>query len=284
MIPSIAGVVVLYNPAADVVDKIRTYSASLGKLYLIDNSENPSIWVAEAVTVEAINHEYIAYHQNLGIAKALNDAASKALQEGYEWLLTMDQDSKASEGMVEGLFEATKELEQTTMGIIAPQYIEASVTSASRLPVEEVMTTITSGNLLNLKAYAAIGTFREDLFIDFVDIDYCLRLYLGGYKVWIINQLKLNHQLGNASCHSFMGRKLWTSNHNYIRRYYITRNRLAILNEYKKSCPAYYQSEKNKNFIEITKLLLFEKDRMKKLKSIVQGYIDYKRHRFGKYA
>jgi rhamnosyltransferase len=36
---------------------------------------------------------YYPNYQNFGIAKALNIGCQKALDEGYEWVLTMDQDS-----------------------------------------------------------------------------------------------------------------------------------------------------------------------------------------------
>jgi len=284
MTKNVAGVVVLYNPEPVVVDNIQTYYASVEKLYVIDNTEHAAKEIIDEISRRLPNAEYIPFNENLGIAKALNEAATRAIQEGFEWILTMDQDSSASAGMVENLLKVTSKVKHTMVGIIAPQYIDDPIPSASNgNAVEEALTTITSGNLLNLVAFSDVGPFREELFIDFVDIDYCLRLNLKGYKVLISNQVKLEHQLGSASCHSFFGRRLCTSNHNYIRRYYITRNRLAILKEYKNVCPDFYQSEKNKNFIEITKLILFEKNKLKKIKSILEGYIDFKRNKFGKY-
>src|SRR5690606_16734748 len=111
--------------------------------------------------------------------------------------------------------------------------------------------------------------------------EYCLRLQLKGYKILINHAARLIHQPGTLTSHNFLGRNLCTSNHNYVRRYYITRNRLEILNEFKHEFPEFISSEKNKNLIEIIKVILFESDKLKKVKSFLLGYIDFKRRRFG---
>jgi len=43
---------------------------------------------------------YLTAGTNSGIGTALNTAGRMAVQEGYEYLLTMDQDSVASVGMI----------------------------------------------------------------------------------------------------------------------------------------------------------------------------------------
>jgi rhamnosyltransferase len=50
-------------------------------------------------------------------------------------------------------------------------------------PWQDMESVITSGSLLSLAAYTAIGPFREDFFIDHVDTEYCLRARLKHYRV-----------------------------------------------------------------------------------------------------
>ncbi|MEJ8802677.1 glycosyltransferase [Pontibacter sp. H249] len=279
----VAGVVVLYNPETKVLKNICTYIPYLDKLFIIDNSDEASASITSHFhSIIPKQLDYIAFKENKGIATALNAAAVRAAQEGYDWILMMDQDSKFSEGQLDQLISLALRTTSDKVGIIASQYIE-NPANLTKPKVEEVYTAITSGSLLNLKAYKQVGSFRDDLFIDFVDHDYCLRLKLQGFKILVLNDVKLLHNLGNLTSHNLFGRIICTSNHNYLRRYYITRNRLEILKLYKRNFPEYLRTEKNKNLLEIVKVILLEKDKFRKLKSFLLGYLDFKRRRFGKY-
>ncbi|RIJ41461.1 glycosyltransferase family 2 protein [Pontibacter oryzae] len=278
----IAAVVVLYRPDADVLLNMASYSMAVEKLYVIDNSEEVSPQFIEEMAKRFPHAVYRSLGENLGMAKALNIAATQALEAGYSWLLMMDQDSKCGVSMIEQLLATLKAQPLNEIGIVAAGYT-AAPTSHTEALLEEVNSAITSGSILNLRAYAQVGPFRENLFIDFVDHEYCLRLQVQKYKIIINHAARLSHQLGNQTCHNLFGWRLCTSNHNYLRRYYITRNRLEILHQFKKYFPEFAASEKNKNFVEILKVLAFEKDKLRKLKSFILGYLDFKRRKFGRY-
>ncbi len=72
------------------------------------------------------------------------------------------------------------------------------------------------------------------------------------------------------------------TNHNAIRRYYITRNRFYVWKKYKEYFPWFINYEKNRTIKEIIKLLLGEDDKILKIKMIIQGYWDFKKNKFGK--
>ena len=63
--------------------------------------------------------------------------------------------------------------------------------------LEDVSIVITSGALYNLKAYPKIDPFRDDFFIDYVDIEYCLRAKQNGYNIVVNCNARLYHRLGN---------------------------------------------------------------------------------------
>lgn len=279
----IAGVVVLYNPDSKVWENIESYLYEVGQLYIIDNSDSKSQTPPSRISTRE-NVIYINNRANLGIAHALNQGARLAIQASFEWLLTMDQDSRASDNMVGQLLSACQNIKKEEIGIIAPRYVLGFEKESPKTGIEDVLTTITSGNLLNLEAYSKAGPFREDFFIDYVDHEFCLRLKLYKYKVLINNDVLLYHALGESQHYSFFGQTLSSSNHSFIRRYYITRNRLAVLDKYRKHFPDYFNAHNNKNFKELVKLILFEKDKLRKFKSVVRGFIDFKRNRFGKYT
>lgn len=273
----INGVVVLYNPDETIFKNISSYINSIDKLYVIDNSENKNMDIIKKIKIFSDKCEYIDNNGNQGIANALNVGAHLAIEDEAHWLLTMDQDSRFENNDIKELIDFTKNNDTTQIGIVSPMHSENEVNNfESNFSTYIAMT---SGNLLNLNIYQKIGGFEEKLFIDSVDIEYCLKLYKNNFFLQRIKKIILNHNLGNIQKKRFYS----VTNHNYIRRYYITRNRLYIWEKYKEILPEYIKYEKYATLKEVVKIILGEKDKFKKLKMIYKGYRDYKIDRYGKY-
>ena len=102
-----------------------------------------------------------------------------AIKESSDWLLTMDQDSKFEKNDLFKLIESIDEDDIQNIGIISPLHNINELNMNS----DNNHITMTSGNLLNLHILEKIGFFLEDLFIDSVDTEYCLRLYEHGYRI-----------------------------------------------------------------------------------------------------
>jgi rhamnosyltransferase len=272
----IAAVIVLYNPDQNILSNISSYIDDIDILYVVDNSDEQQSTIIK-VLLENPKINYINNNGNQGIAHALNIAANKAIEMHYSWLLTMDQDSRLDNNNVEKLIEFIKHNDTTQIGIVSPMHSENEVNNfESNFSAYVAMT---SGNLLNLDIYQKIGGFEEKLFIDSVDIEYCLRLYKNHFFLQRIKNVMLNHNVGNIQKNRFYS----VTNHNYLRRYYIIRNRLYIWEKYEKILPAYIKFDKHVTLKEIVKIILGEKDKFKKLMMIYKGYRDYKINRYGKY-
>jgi rhamnosyltransferase len=274
----IAGAVVLYNPDNNLGDNINSYLKNIDKLYVIDNSnESKKEYIPNSKKIK-----YIFNGENLGIATALNIAAKNAINDGYEWLLTMDQDSqfpaKELKKLIDFLGNCNKKV-----GIVCPYHIIKTTEPKPDIDVEERLEVMTSGSLMNLKIYQKIGGFKDWLFIDNVDIDYCLNLNKHGYKVLRLNYVYLQHHLGDATYHRFLWKKIVCSNHNYIRRYYITRNILYTIDMYKKDFPEYCKFLHDCLGYNFKTVVLFEKDKYRKLRNMLRAYRDFKRGIKGKY-
>jgi rhamnosyltransferase len=275
--------VVLYNPLSDIFENIKSYIDQVDRIYAIDNSEKSKEQIIRGLK-KFKKISYIQNKNNLGIAAALNIAVKIAIKSGYKFMLTMDQDSKAPPNMVKDLFNCVKKykFDINTLGIISPFHQDIYMQSPPIEEVEEILYVMTSGNLLNLNAFEKVGKFSEELFIDRVDHEYCLRLQINGYKVVRVNKIFLTHNLGKVSKYSIFGRTQYVTNHSPLRRYYITRNTLYVINKYRKYFPDYASMEYNNHFYDICKLLLFEKEKFKKIKMIFKGYLDYKKGITGK--
>ena len=79
-----------------------------------------------------------------------------------------------------------------------------------------------------------------------------------------------------------MNKEVTFTNHNDTRRYYITRNRLYCWDKYKNIVPNSVKSDKICATKETVKIVLFENDKLKKLKMIAKGIHDYNKDRYGK--
>lgn len=276
----VAGCVTLYNSDEKVFDSVNTYIEKIDRLYVIDNTPERDIKKQFEQFKKIV---YVPNKENLGVATALNIACNLAIKDGFDFILTMDQDSEFQIGEVDKLIKYVNTNNMTKIGIVSPWHELNRKKNRPSIEVEEMIEVMTSGNLLNLNIYKKIGGFLDDYFIDCVDIEYCMRLNKFGYKVLRLNYCTLNHKLGEAKKYKIGKREVYTSNHNYIRKYYITRNTLAFYKEYKQYFKERCDYFKRGISSMIRKVIIFEDDKFRKLRSIYRGYKDYKKGIFGKY-
>jgi rhamnosyltransferase len=140
---------------------------------------------------------------------------------------------------------------------------------------DEVDLVITSGSLLPLAAYFAIGPFREEFFIDYVDEDYCLRAKAKGYRVIRSRKHLMSHAIGSPTLHANFGVRKWTTNHSPDRRYYIARNNTVLLREYG-NFPAGMWALKSlsRRLRQCKRIALYESMKTRKIAAVLQGWWD----------
>jgi len=265
----IAGTVILYNSPLEVRDNISTYINQISKLYVIDNSTNPNKELIKEL--EKINKvEYISLNGNKGIAFALNYAAEQALSENYNLLLTMDDDTKTPDNMIDQMIDIWNNYAYPIGILSGVHHIKPDNASYRTLPY-----TLTSGNLLNLDAYKKIGGFNDDLFIDHVDHEYGLRLNNNGYQVIEIPRIRLIHQLG-YSRQIKIGRYVIGNygSHSPTRLYYFARNGLYLARCYYKSEPYFVWTVLKELAKRFFKASFLQDNREYRLKMLINGIVD----------
>lgn len=274
----LAGVVVWYYPTDEDIKNIETYIDEVDKLYIVDNSEKSH----QNKVKKQRKIEYITKGENLGIATALNIAARKAIAEGYDFLLTMDQDSCFKKHDLRKLKKIASQEDLKKIGIISPWHHTKLKVEKPHERIDYPLDVMTSGNILNLDIYQQIGGFKDFLFIDGVDIEYCLNLKKNGYQIMRINEVELNHDLGDIFYRKFLKKEFMCDNHNYLRVYYMMRNYRYIRLSYRDIAPEFCDVLiKIKGLI--FKIVFYEDDKFRKLRSIFLGIRDYKKGRYGKY-
>ena len=278
---SVAAAVVLYNSPNDRAENLRSYVRQAQRLYIIDNSPTPTPWVA----ADFLGDPAVVYHhfpENPGVATALNKAAQLAIQDGFSYLLTMDDDSQTPAHFVETMLAYLSTTDTQTIGIVAPRHILTTAPNralTTSIPVP-VLTTMTSGNLLNLRAYEQVGPFRDDLFIDVVDHEFDLRLQRAGYQIIELPYLDLTHSLGEQKRFPFVSYTYVS--HSPLRNYYLVRNSLLVAIQYRQYHPGYLLTALRTIGIETIKATLFDDERLLRLRLIGKAIADGLRQRAGK--
>ena len=275
----LAAVVTFYNPTDEDIKNIDTYIDNVDKLYIIDNTEGESN-IDRIPSNDKIDYRF--KNENVGVATALNIGAEEAIKDGFKYLLTMDQDTSFNEGTLEALKEDLKNIDMSKITILTPWH-------ATKLKIDKPVKkydlpddVMTSANILNLDIWKEIGGFKDWLFIDGVDIEYCMNVISHGYYILRNNSVEVEHNLGDLFYRKIGRRTFLCTNHSAIRRYYIMRNYRYIKDLYLDFNPGYCYSLVNQKH-NMVGVLLFERKKFKKLKMYVRGYKDYKKGIKGKY-
>ena len=241
----IAAGIVLYNPEDEerVQKSIKSIFEQVDKVYVFDNSTDRNKIVFPG------NVTYISEGKNMGVAYALNRIMEKSKIDGYEWLMTMDQDSILPKGII---MAYEKYLSDETIGIICPQVIDSrrSYMEVKKNPKEEYIDfCITSASCTKIDVWEKVGRFDEWLFIDLIDNDFCKRIKASGYEILRLNELVLDQEFGKITPKSKQIQTFW----NKIAKLLNNEN-FAKLGYYKFVSPmrVYYT---NRNIIYINKKL-----------------------------
>jgi rhamnosyltransferase len=212
---------------------------------------------------------YYPNYENFGIAKALNIGCQKAFDEGYEWVLTMDQDSFWSNS--EELQRYIQFSEKLYLNNVKNISFSPGMKSLQEMIWKEEDDTFqyekiiwTSGNILNLKAWLDIGKFNEKLFIDEVDHEICYRLRSKGYNLINIQNCYMNHEIGS---------------HHGLRMYYIVRNCLYM----KEHWPEFWIEYNRYSYLRGLFLNKIKYLKIIDLYFMVKGFIHAKKGIYGKY-
>ncbi len=263
--------IVLYNPDIKRLDEnIRAIIVQCAHVYLVDNgSYNFNTIFDFLKRYDKSKITIIRNEENKGIAKALNQLMLAAKKDGFNWVLTLDQDSVSPSNIIE---EFKKYIEVENVGMLCPVISDRNkgITIDAEDGFKEVAKCITSGSLLSVKVWNKIDGFDESMFIDGVDFDICYRLRKAGHKILCIKSVVLLHELGHIEYRHFFIWKVLVKNHSAFRKYYIARNTI------------YLARKENTNIIKAMlqnlKLFLiaicYEKDKWNKSKQVFRGTID----------
>jgi rhamnosyltransferase len=216
---------------ADQVDKIFIVCNSA-----VDGSRRPML---------GAKLEMIGNSTNIGLAAAQNVGLRRCKQRHADFVLFLDQDSLPPAGMVERLLVATRQLtnDGEKVAAVAPLLVDAATLAPwafqSTRWFRTVQTTepdargvcpaeflFSSGTLVSMDVVYRLGGFIEELFIDHVDLEWCMRASSRGYLCFGVPAIRMEHHMGSGHARLF-GRL--HPIHGAERDYYVFRNSIALM-------------------------------------------------------
>lgn len=224
---------VTYNAEIELLEKsIKSIASQVRKVYIVDNTPNKDLRL-DSFQNEKVEIIYLG--DNYGIAYAQNVGIKKSLENNAEFIMLSDQDTCYPQDYIYNMLKVFQK--NINIAAVAPNYIDINKKGKREgfikvFPIvfkrffpkdglHEVLQVIASGKIINAKYLKDIGLMNEDLFIDWVDLEWCWRARRKGYKIIGNADVVINHKLGDRS-KDLLIREV--NLRNYIRHYYTTRN------------------------------------------------------------
>ena len=242
----LAAVVVIFNPLSIGVEKIKsnmlTYTPFCKKVYIVDNSDQEYSHCFGDIKDAC----YVSNKNKGGIAGAHNLGCLKALEDGFDWVVTMDQDSCFEDKQFGHYVELVENyqsnddcavsfsprivnltesknwlhlLRKNIFGLLKRKIFKRF--SCGLQEIEFPTEVIASGNIISLKAWNLAGRFDEQLFIEQVDYDFSHVLIEKGFKIVRFNQVLLDQVFGKRVFSLLKKNYPWYDDK---RMYYVFRN------------------------------------------------------------
>lgn len=282
---------VLYEPTPEFLANLARARALCSTMVVVDNSPEADLPLHERLREEGIQ---VIFNRNRGgLAGAYNRGAEYLLARNCDVMFLLDQDTNIDASFFTGMMEAADALGAEEF-LIGPKIYEVKLKKCMAvfppekrfpLPVRidsrtagmiSTLLVISSGSAISSTAYLRLGAFREDYFIECVDVEYSMRAASQNVPVYLNAGVTIQQTTGQIEKHG----KLFTTNHAAWRRYYGTRNAVHCLRLYRSRWSLHWLVTPLVLYWSLC-ALLFDRDKLQKLVATVCGYFDGFMNRLG---
>jgi len=242
---SVASVTVAYNSARVLprqMDALLRQTHPLQEIIVVDNASTdgtPQLLAERYPQVKVIRMA-----ENVGAGGAVAAGmAYAAVDRKHDWVWMFDDDSVPQDRALESLLNGidTHTGDDGRIGLAASLAVHPETGTCYeplfwrdgfvrppadllREPVFFPDLVITSGCMVRREVIERIGFPRADFFMAFIDFEYCLRARQHGYKIAVVIDAKLDHEVGHARAIRLPGfPRLWPV-HAPWQEYYMARN------------------------------------------------------------
>jgi rhamnosyltransferase len=244
----VLAIIVLFRPNISLVDRLLSSLDRQTKyICIVDNTPiSVKSQISQIYAKLNLIVHYIELNENKGIAYAQNCGIQYALSNSFEYVLFLDQDSALPQNMIHDLVSTTKSLlmKGRSVAAVGPAFQDektgelASVIQQQKLYVNRISVDtqskepilsdyiISSGSLVRSKILTQFGGMMDELFIDWVDIEWGERCSHHGHGSYVVPYIVMKHSIGDGFV-SVLGRKI--NLHSDFRNYFIVRNAVYLL-------------------------------------------------------
>lgn len=216
---------------------IQRHISNFRHVILVNNSPEISLDLFSISQVSVIKND-----GNVGLSLALNIGILEAKKKGAKMVALFDQDTELPLNFTQEMLHFIDRYQgDNEVAVYSPIFHNHVIDETSRhinfKPFRLIRGkvgesdyayphyVITSGSIISMRALDDVGLMREELFIDFVDIEWCLRARRKGFEIVAINKVIIDHHLGDYAV-QFMGHRYPI--HSPLRMYYYFRNAMYL--------------------------------------------------------
>jgi rhamnosyltransferase len=275
---------VLYQPTEEFLGNLAKARAFCPNMVAVDNSPEADLRLHRCLRDQGIE---VMHNRNRGgLAGAYNRGAEVLLERKCGVIFLLDQDSDIEASFFEKMMQACSEL-GTDEFLVGPKIYEINLGKCmpvfqhgkhipKRLQIDNEnegmfpsLCIISSGSAISAAAYRKLGAFREDYFIEYIDIEYSLRAVSQNVPVYMNAAVTMRQTTGKIERH---GDK-YTTNHVAWRRYYGARNAVHCLYLHRSTWGLHWVSGLLA-FLQVLRVLQYEPQKLQKVTAIACGYLD----------
>lgn len=260
--PKIAAIIVTYHPNKDnLIQNAFAIFPYVDCLLVWRNSEEDLSYIEKLsdniVLIGDCNNHYLA--------EPYNYALQWCEHHDYNYLLTMDQDSRWID--LKGFLSDVERYKTSEIAIFAPN-INNEIQSEDLLVDRDFV--ISSGMLIDVSCAKKVGGFNERYQIYWVDGEFCFKIRSQEFEIKVLTKYRLCHELGKQTKTIF---GYSTSNYSPLMYYFIVRNMIWEHRQYGNGAVS-HRCIFYTLFYNIRGIILGEDNKSKKIFKIIKGLID----------
>jgi len=266
----ILAIVVTYYPEKELLESnVSAFVDEVDKVLIWENT-----LPKEKSDYRFIHHEKVEYCGDgvNSISHGLNFGWQYAKDNGYDYLLTMDQDSLL-EDFVSMKHYAEKHRQEKI--ILGPSLNKGKDDISRNHVATKVENMITSGMLLSVEVLDVLGGYDERLAIDGLDTDLSYRAQSHDIQLYRLEDCNMIQRFGEPVVRTFCGKEYHISVYSPSRLRSIIKSHVYLIRKYKNMSRDVKRYIVRHYIVDKTKeIILFENQKMRKLFSLYYGIFE----------
>jgi len=276
----ILGIVSAFYPNLDELEhNIKSFLPWIDHLIIWENTPVEKSNIEELVNkFDSHKIEMKTTGKNEYLAFPINSCLRDIEADDYTHLLIMDQDSSFASSDFERYINLIDKYPSKDVAAFGPK---TKYTPKKDVAFSEIESIILSGGIYPVEILKKLNGFNEELLIDAIDSEYCFRAIANNYKIILMHEVYLEHQIGYRYKH-------WSGliivPYSAQRTYYYLRNTFWLWEKY----PEYFEKSNQKSFVKYRVVyrslkVFLEKDSLRKLKAIFFAIKHFKNNEMGRF-